>query len=79
MEKHKKFSIWYYAFVFLSIMILDYFLFSTPKIKEISYSKFRDLVAKDEVASVVIEPTKIYGVLKKKKSTKQVKSPSKTS
>lgn len=79
MEKHKKFSIWYYAFVFLSIMILDYFLFSTPKIKEISYSKFRDLVAKDKVASVVIEPTKIYGVLKKKKSTKQVKSPSKTS
>ncbi len=64
MEKRTRFSLSYYLFVFLSIFLLDYFLFFRPEVKEISYKKFRDLIVQDSLESVVISDTKIYGVKK---------------
>ncbi len=64
MEKHVKFSIWYYVIVFASILFLDYLLFSAPKVKEISYKQFRDWIDQNKIESVVLTQTKIYGMLK---------------
>ncbi len=64
MEKRTRFSLSYYLFVFISIFLLDYFLFFRTEVKEISYKHFRDLIAADSLESVVISDTKIYGVKK---------------
>jgi len=39
-------------------------MFSTPKVKEISYKQFRDWILQNKIESVVLTQTKIYGVLK---------------
>ncbi len=80
MEKHTRFSIWYYIIVFSTILFLDYLLFSAPKVKEISYNQFRDWILQNKIKSVVLTQTKIYGVLKTsadtlKKPEKESKSP----
>ena len=75
MEKHTKFSLWYYIIVFSTILFLDYLLFSAPKVKEISYNQFRDWIAQNKIKSVVLTQTKIIGVLKSPADT--LKQPAK--
>jgi cell division protease FtsH len=69
MENRKKFSLGYYLLIFTSILFLETIFFSGSAVKEIPYSKFRDLIQKDEIQSVIIEPDRIYG-LKKIPNTK---------
>ncbi len=64
MEKRVKFSIWYYVLIFGLILLFDFFFFSGPKVKEISYKQFRDYLAQGKVQSVVLTKDKIYGLLK---------------
>ncbi len=64
MEKRTKFSLFYYVIILLLIFVFEYFVFSGPEIKEISYSEFRDLIAANKVERVVITPEKITGLLK---------------
>ncbi len=64
MEKKTKFSIWYYIFVFLTILMLQVLLFSGSAIREISYKQFIDYINQDKVESVVITQDKIYGLLR---------------
>ncbi len=64
MEKHTKFSIWYYLFVFFGIMTLQMLLFSGSVVKEIPYSEFRERLAQGKIESVVITQDKIYGRMK---------------
>jgi cell division protease FtsH len=69
MENRKKFSLGYYLLILTSILFLETIFFSGSAVKEIPYSKFRDLIQKDKIQSVVIEPDRIYG-LKKIPNTK---------
>ncbi len=69
MEKHNRFSLWYYIIILGGILALDYFLFSKPDIKEMDYSKFRSLVSQDKIESVVLTQTEIHGLLKAPDST----------
>jgi cell division protease FtsH len=62
MENRKKFSLSYYLLIFTSILFLETIFFSGTAVKEIPYSKFRDLIQKDEIQSVIIEPDRIYGL-----------------
>jgi len=64
MEKRSKFSIGYYLAFMLIIFFLESLFFSGSAVKEISYSRFWNLVQNDKVQSVVLEPDKIYGQLK---------------
>ena len=64
MVKRSKFSIGYYLIMFLLILFLESMFFSGPAVKEIPYSKFRDLVQKNKVQSVILESDRIYGLLK---------------
>lgn len=70
MEKHTKFSVWYYILILGGIFLMDYFLFSKPQVKEISYSEFRDLLNQNKIQSVVLTQNKIQGLLKAPDSTK---------
>jgi cell division protease FtsH len=63
-EKRAKFSLWYFLFLLIGILILESIFFAHPKGREISYSRFLNLVNSDSVKSVVIETNKIYGLLK---------------
>jgi cell division protease FtsH len=65
MEDRKKFSLGYYLLIFTSILFLETLFFSGTAVKEIPYSKFRDLIRTDKIQSVIIEPDRIYGLLKK--------------
>ncbi len=64
MEKRSKFSIKYYLALFAAILLMETFFFSGPAVKEISYSKFRDLLQQEKIEQVVIQPDKIFGLLK---------------
>ncbi|MGA9479376.1 MAG: ATP-dependent metallopeptidase FtsH/Yme1/Tma family protein, partial [Desulfobacterales bacterium] len=64
MEKRSKFSIQYYLALFAAILLMETFFFSSPAAKQMSYSKFRDLLQQDKIEQVVIEPDKIFGMLK---------------
>ena len=64
MEKRSKFSIRYYLTLFAAILLMETLFFSGPAVKEMSYSKFRDLLQQDKIEQVVIEPHKIFGMLK---------------
>jgi cell division protease FtsH len=64
MEKRTKFSLFYYVAILLLIFVFEYFVFSGPEIKEISYSEFRDLIAANKVERVIITQEKITGLLK---------------
>ncbi|MGW8185895.1 MAG: ATP-dependent zinc metalloprotease FtsH, partial [Desulfobacterales bacterium] len=59
-----RFSIRYYLALFAAILLMETFFFSGPAVKEMSYSKFRDLLQQDKIEQVVIEPDKIFGMLK---------------
>jgi cell division protease FtsH len=64
MEDRKKFSLGYYLIIFSSILFLETIFFSGTAVKEISYSKFRDLIRTNKIQSVIIEPDRIYGLEK---------------
>jgi len=74
MEKRTKFSIWFYVFTFLSILVLDSMLFSGLQVKEISYKEFRDRLEQNKIESVIIKPDKIIGLMKAPDSSKTLDS-----
>ncbi len=65
MQRKTKFSINYFLVVLLTMLFLNSLLFSGYEVKEISYKEFRDKLAEDKIASVVITPQRIYGTMKK--------------
>ena len=64
MVKRSKFSIGYYLIMFLLMLFLETMFFSGSAGKEMPYSKFRDLIQKNKIESVILESDKIYGLLK---------------
>ncbi|MCG6912149.1 MAG: ATP-dependent zinc metalloprotease FtsH [Deltaproteobacteria bacterium] len=64
MKQQHKFSISYYLLVFLTIIMLESIFFSGAAVKEISYSKFRHLLADDQIQSVILEENRIFGLEK---------------
>ena len=62
MTQRPKFSIGYYLTIFLLILFLESMFFSGPAVKELPYSKFRDLIQKDKLekmAQVLLEKEKM--------------------
>ncbi len=64
MEKRSRFSLQYYLALFVAILLMESIFFSAPAVKEMSYSKFRDLLQQGKIKQVVIETDKIFGELK---------------
>lgn len=64
MIQRTKFSIGYYLIIFLLILFIQSIFLSEPAVKELSYSRFRDLISQNKVKSVIIESNRIYGLLK---------------
>jgi cell division protease FtsH len=64
MKQQHKFSLGYYLFVFFTIVLMESIFFSGPAVKEISYSRFRDLLKSDRIQSVIVEPDRIFGLRK---------------
>ena len=68
MVQRSKFSVGYYLIIFLLMLFLDSMFFSGSAVKEMPYSKFRDLIQENKVKSVILESDKIYGLLKSEKA-----------
>ena len=64
MIQRSKFSIGYYLILFLFMMFLETMFFSGPAVKELPYNRFRDLIQKNKIESVILEPDRIYGLMK---------------
>ena len=64
MEDRKKFSLGYYIITFSLILFLETIFFSGTAVKEISYSKFKNLIRMNKIQNVIIEPDRIYGLEK---------------
>jgi len=64
MVQRSKFSLGYYLMIFLFILFLETMFFSGPAVKDLPYSKFRDLIQKNKIESVILESDRIYGLLK---------------
>jgi cell division protease FtsH len=64
MTQRPKFSIGYYLTIFLLMLLLESMFFSGPAVKELPYSKFRELIQENKVESIIIESDRIYGLLK---------------
>jgi cell division protease FtsH len=69
MKQQHKFSIGYYLLVFFTVILLESIFFSGAAVKEISYSKFRDLLVSDRIQSVIVEENRIFGLEKSAAST----------
>ncbi len=69
MQQQHKFSLSYYLFVFLTIIMLESLFFSGTAVKEISYSHFRQLLAENRLQSVILESDRIFGLEKAPKAT----------
>ena len=69
MKQQHKFSLSYYVLVFFTVILLESIFFSGAAVKEIFYSKFRDLLANDRIQSVVVEDHRIFGLEKSTAST----------
>jgi cell division protease FtsH len=69
MKQQQKFSINYYLFVFLTIVMLESIFFSGVAVKEIAYSRFRNMLAADRIQSVILESDRIFGLEKAPKAT----------
>ena len=63
MKQQHKFSLGYYMFVFLTIVLLESIFFTGTAVQEISYSRFRDLLAADRIKSVILQSDRIFGLL----------------
>jgi cell division protease FtsH len=77
MKQQHKFSLGYYMFVFLTIILLESIFFTGTAVKEISYSHFRDLLNADKIKSVILETDHIYGLLKLPSKTSASKAAAK--
>jgi cell division protease FtsH len=64
MVQRSRFSIGYYLIMFLLMLLLENMFFSGPAVKELPYSKFRDMIKENKIESVIIEPDRIYGIQK---------------
>ena len=64
MKQQHKFSLSYYLFVFMTIVLLESLFFTGSAVKEISYSRFRNLLQADRIKSVIVQPDHIFGLLK---------------
>lgn len=64
MNERTRFSVVYYLWVFLLILVLESIFFSGASVKEIPYSEFLSRVAKNEVKAVVVTQDEIYGEMK---------------
>ena len=64
MQQQHKFSLSYYLFVFLMIVMLESLFFSGTAVKEISYSRFRHLLDTDRLQNVIVESDRIFGLEK---------------
>ncbi|MEJ2642670.1 MAG: ATP-dependent metallopeptidase FtsH/Yme1/Tma family protein [Desulfosarcinaceae bacterium] len=64
MKQQHKFSLGYYLIVFFTIITLESIFFSGAAVKEIAYSRFRNLLASDRIQSVIVESDRIYGLEK---------------
>jgi cell division protease FtsH len=73
MRPQHKFSLGYSMVVFLTILILESIFFSGTAVKEISYSRFRTLLMKNQIQSVILQPDLIFGILKPLNGNAQVK------
>jgi cell division protease FtsH len=69
MIQRSKFSIGYYLIIFFLMIFLESMFFSGPAVKELSYSKFRNLIQKNKIESVILENDRIYGLLKSEQSS----------
>ena len=69
MKQQHKFSLSYYLMVFFTIILLESIFFSGAAVKEIPYSKFRDLLVNDRIQSVIVEENRIFGLEKTAAST----------
>jgi cell division protease FtsH len=70
MKQQHKFSLSYYLLVFSSIVLIESIFFSGAAVKEIPYSKFRNLLVNDRIQSVVVEENRIFGLEKTSPSAK---------
>ena len=75
MIQRSKFSIGYYLIMFLLMLFLETMFFSGPAVKELPYSKFRDLIQKNKVQSVILESDRIYGLLKSEQASPKTAAP----
>jgi cell division protease FtsH len=64
MKQQHKFSLGYYVFVFLTIILLESIFFTGTAVKEISYNRFRDLLKADRIQSVILQSDRIFGLQK---------------
>jgi cell division protease FtsH len=64
MKQQHKFSLGYYVFVFLTIVLLESIFFTGTAVKEISYNRFRDLLKADRIQSVILQSDRIFGLQK---------------
>jgi cell division protease FtsH len=64
MKQQHKFSLSYYLVVFFTIILFESIFFSGTAVKEIPYSKFRNLLARDQIQSVIVEENRIFGLEK---------------
>jgi cell division protease FtsH len=77
MKQEHKFSMGYYLTVLFTLILLESIFFSGAAVKEISYSRFRDLLQTDQIQSVILESDRIFG-LQKEPSAATSKSDGKT-
>ncbi len=69
MKQQHKFSLSYYLMVLFSVILLESLFFSGAAVKEIPYSRFRDLLANNRIQSVIVEENRIFGLEKSNSST----------
>jgi cell division protease FtsH len=74
MKQQHKFSLGYYLVVFFSIFLLESIFFSGMAVKEIPYSRFRDMLKANRIKSVIVEPDRIYGLKKAPKAAAGAKT-----
>jgi cell division protease FtsH len=64
MKQQHKFSMGYYLFVFFLIIMMESIFFSGAAVKEISYSRFRNMLAGNRIQSVILTSNRIFGMEK---------------
>ncbi|MBI3015173.1 MAG: ATP-dependent metallopeptidase FtsH/Yme1/Tma family protein [Candidatus Tectomicrobia bacterium] len=62
-KKQQSFSLWYFLIAFFFVLLLQNYLF-TPRVANLTYSEFKELVRRGLVKEVVIEQEVIRGELK---------------
>jgi len=63
-EKTGKYVIWFFMAVLFALMIYSHYMQPKGEVAQFSYSEFLEQVKKEEVAEVVFQGDKIFGLLK---------------